>query len=124
MGSQNSNVPYLAWVGEEQRLTKCVAVDGITPDTSFMGVTASFNVEDWSGSPYNDTQMPVVEPNTVRVYFSRSFGGVCATGDVVSLFPGMARIELDVAGPFDLGPMREHQFLVGWMTLNTPTLSE
>ncbi len=126
---QATNVPYLAWAGEEIRLDKCFPSTA-TSSTDLSGVSASFLVEDWSGA----ATLPQVEPNTVGVYYSSTLGEVCAEGDVVSLFPGMARIELDVADPANVlglstdggsaDPVLKHQFLAGWMTLNTPTLSE
>jgi hypothetical protein len=125
---QTTNVPYLAWVGEEVRLNKCFASDA-TATTDLSGVSASFLVEDWSGG---GTQ-PQIEPDTVNVYYSSTLGEVCAEGDAVSLFPGMARVELDIADPGDVlglagpgatDPVIKHQFLAGWMTLNTPTLTE
>ncbi len=126
---QTTNIPYLGWVGDEIRLNKCFVSDA-TSDTSLSGVSASFLVEDWSGAQTE----PQVEPNTVNVYFSSTLGEVCAEGDVVSLFPGMSRIELDVADPGNVlglstdggspDPVLKHQFLAGWMTLNTPALTE
>jgi hypothetical protein len=124
---QTTNVPYLAWVGEEIRLNKCVTVDGITSESDLVGVSASFLVEDWGGV---SSTLPQIEPNTVSVYYSSDFdggaGGVCAVGDIVSLFPGPARVELDVTDSFlpELGPLLKHQFLAAWMTYNTPTLTE
>jgi hypothetical protein len=124
-------VPYLAWAGEEIRLEKCFVAPGISSASDLgSGVArAEFLVEDWSGT----AQPPQVEDPTVKLYYSASRGEVCAQGDVVSLFPGMARVELDVvdnAGVLGLPgsgsavPVLKHQFLAGWMTLNTPTLRE
>ncbi len=125
---QTTNVPYLAWVGEEIQLNKCFD-SAATATTSLSGVSATFLVEDWSGG----ATLPQMEPNTVRVYDSQTLNEVCAQGDVVSLYPGMARVELDIvdpgnvlglAGPTGQQPVVKHQFLAGWMTLNTPTLTE
>jgi hypothetical protein len=130
---QTTNVPYLAWVGEEIRLNKCIADDGVSAATDLSGVSADFLVEDWGGT---STVLPQIEPSTVRVYYSSDFdggaGGVCFEGDIVSLFPGIARVELDVTDPggvlglssdMSADPVLKHQFLTAWMTYNTPTLT-
>jgi hypothetical protein len=136
---QTTNVPYLAWNGEQVRLEKCVPADGLTQQefaqiTSFTTPAANFAVEDWSG---NNTPDPTIDPSTEKIFYSYDFddgaGGLCASADVVSLNPGIARIELDVsaftvpggtAGYFGPAqPFLAHQFLAAWMTLQTPTLS-
>jgi hypothetical protein len=130
---QTTNVPYLAWAGEQIRLEKCFDASNVTADNAgsfdFSSVEAEFLVEDWSGSG----QAPQIEQPTVKLFYSYTLGEVCAMGDAISLDPGLARIELDVTdnagvlgfpgwGPAD--PVLKHQFLAGWMTLNDPTLSE
>jgi hypothetical protein len=130
---QTTNVPYLAWAGEQVRLEKCFDASNVTADNAgsfdFSSVRAEFLVEDWSGT----SQAPQIEDPTVKLFYSYTLGEVCAMGDAISLDPGLARIELDVTdnagvlgfpgwGPAD--PVLKHQFLAGWMTLNDPTLSE
>jgi hypothetical protein len=136
---QTTNVPYLAWNGEQVRLEKCVPADGLTFQefneiTSITTPAANFAVEDWSG---NSTPDPTINPTTEKIFYSFDFdngsGGLCASADVVSLNPGIARIELDVsaftvpdgtAGYFGPAqPFLAHQFLAAWMTLNQPSLS-
>ena len=129
-----TNVPNLAWAGEEIRLEKCLFLgDGITPDRVDMGrIRANFLVEDWSGTSSNPNLGPQIEPSTVKLFFTDNYGSpaFCAMGDAVSLYPGMARVELDVVdntgqlGYDPASPVLKHQFLAGWMTLNQPTLSE
>ena len=95
----------------------------------------AFQRRSWLRTGAARSVLPQVEPNTVNVYYSSTLGEVCAEGDVVSLFPGIARIEeLDVSDPGNVlglstdggspDPVLKHQFLSIWMTLNTPTLSE
>src|SRR6478609_282681 len=60
---QATNVPYLAWNGEQVLLTKCN--DVIAPDS---GQTADFIVEDWSGDSTLSVNKPSLEPGTVRFY--------------------------------------------------------
>jgi hypothetical protein len=130
---QTTNVPYLAWAGEQVRLEKCFDASNVTADNAgsfdFSSVRAEFLVEDWSGAG----QAPQIEDPTVKLFYSYTLGEVCAMGDAISLDPGLARIELDVTdnagvlgfpgwGPAD--PVLKHQFLAGWMTLNDPTLNE
>ncbi len=132
---QTTNVPYLAWAGEQVRMVKCFdapSVDATTARTfDFSLVRAEFLVEDWSGDP---NFKPQIEDPTVKLFFSYNRDQVCAQGDAIALDPGLARIELDVTdnagvlglpslgGPAD--PVLKHQFLAGWMTLNDPSLTE
>jgi hypothetical protein len=131
---QTTNVPYLAWAGEQIRLVKCFdapAVDASNASAfDFSRVRAEFLVEDWSG---DSSSKPQVEDPTVKLFFSRSRDQVCAQGDAISLDPGMARIELDVTddagvlgvlGGGPAQPVVKHQFLAGWMTINRPSLRE
>lgn len=133
---QTTNVPYLAWNGEVVRLEKCIPADGLPAQfLSVISPTATLTVEDWSG---DNTPDPTINPATVNIFYSSDFdggaGGFCAEGDVLSMNPGMARIELDVTGftvpsgtPDYNGPSEPflaHEFLAGWMTLNQPSLAE
>ncbi len=104
---QTTNVPYLAWRGEQVRLVKC------NPVLAQEGVSVEFFVEEWSGTGL----VPRVEDVTVN----RSDG--CARADVVSLDPGLARVKLVATN--SLGdPILKHQFLVIWMTLADPAIDE
>jgi hypothetical protein len=134
---QTTNVPYLAWAGEQIRLEKCIFADSdpqmsaLAADTDTSGLSLDVLVEDWSGDPNNK---PQVEPSTVKLFVASTSEGfaLCGMADVVSLYPGMARIEGDVVvngsdGWLGYGPAEtviKHQFLAGWMTLNDPTLTE
>jgi hypothetical protein len=104
---QTTNVPYLAWRGEQIRLVKC------DPVLTQPGVEVEFFVEEWSGSGL----VPRVEEITVD-----SAGG-CARADVVSLDPGLARIKL-VATNAAGDPILKHQFLAIWLSLTDPSIDE
>jgi hypothetical protein len=126
---QATNVPYLAWAGEEIRLEKCIPLGDVSAaDVDLSNVQAEFLVEDWSDSSADIEKRAQIESSTQKVFISGD--QVCASADAVSLYPGMARIELDVVG--DVGqlgydpasPLLKHQFLAGWMTLNDPTMTE
>lgn len=132
---QTTNVPYLAWAGEQIRMEKCLPTridESATSTFDFSLIRAEFLVEDWSGDP---GFKPQIEDPTVKLFFAVSNRQVyfCAAGDAISLDPGMARIELDItdnAGVLGLpglgpaNPVLKHQFLAGWMTLNDPSLKE
>jgi hypothetical protein len=134
---QTTNVPYLAWAGEQLRLEKCIFADsdsrmsGLKSDTDLGGLQLDVLVEDWSGDPNNK---PQIEPSTVKLFVADTPSGpaLCGMADAISLYPGMARIEGDVVvnasdGWLGYGPAEtviKHQFLAGWMTLNDPTLTE
>jgi hypothetical protein len=137
----SSNVPYLAWRGEHVRLVKC---EGDLPGTDMealraapktrsggleLGVHTDVIVEDWSG---NADFKPAVAPGTVDLFLSDD--GLCVKADVLSQYAGLAQIKLMVT--LDPGPdngfadvltrseiLGVHQFLSGWMTLGTPTLT-
>ena len=140
----HSNVPYLAWRGEQVRLVKCSGdlpsadVETLrSADSSGRGglqlplLKADLLVEDWSG---NADFKPQVESSTVD-FFLTDQGELCVKGDVVSQKAGLAVMKLVVtldpggdAGLVDIITRSEivakHQYLVGWMGLNTPTLTE
>ena len=135
---QGTNTPYLAWTGETVRLEKCIPnTYGLTAgDLHALGAEASFNIESWTGDHTDTTTAPQFQTPTIKLFISQNFdqgaGGICAMGDVVANTPGLARIELDVTGlaqPNGQGgygpaiPFLAHEFLAGWMQLNTPTLS-
>src|SRR5213080_2394568 len=141
---QLSNIPYLAWRGEEVRLVKC------EPDVNpFAGLgvaqrlqaeqSAQFDITfvdlllvDWSGDP--NVVKPQLEPGTVSMFF-RSFDGVpCVAATVVSEKPGMAQFKLVVTANISLAIgspganvpeviTLKHDFNVAWMNINAATLS-
>jgi len=128
---QNTNTPYLAWTGETVRLEKCIPnTDELTP-ADLQGAAASFSIESWTGDQTDQTTAPQIQSPTVGLFISQNFdqgaGGICAMGDVVANTPGLARIELDVTGLQAPGgpniPFVAHEFLAGWMQLNTPNLT-
>jgi hypothetical protein len=104
---QTTNVPYVAWRGEQVKLVKC------NPVLATEGVSVEFFVEEWSGTGL----VPRVEDATVN----HSDG--CARADVVSLDPGLARVKL-VATNSAGDPILKHQFLVIWMSLTDPSIDE
>ncbi len=105
--TQATNVPYLAWRGEQVKLVKC------SPALADESVRVEFFVEEWSGSGI----VPKIEDVTV------DHTGECASADVVSLDPGLARVKLVATDPSGK-PILKHQFLVVWMSLGDPAIDE
>ena len=122
---QDTNVPYVAWVGEKVRLVKCV--DAARFHSSGWG---DFNTVDWSGVNPNGAES--IRPS----YFpsnSQSRPSFAGTGEqagrtcydivVASEKPGLAKIKLETR--LSVGTRNfTHDFLVIWMTMNAPALDE
>ena len=107
---QTTNIPYLAWRGEEIRLVKCNPAIGAAREA---GIRVDWIVEEWSGPSLK----PEVETSTIAGFDD------CVAADVVSLDPGLARIQLVVSNLAGT-PILKHQFLSIWMSLNTPSIDE
>jgi len=97
----DTNVPYVAWRGEQIRLVKCqrnVRFDRmrealVARSLAFGDVLkADFLVEDWSG-PNPDRAKPQIEPGTVDFFWTRD-DGLCVKADVVSQKAGIAPVKL------------------------------
>ena len=122
-----TNVPYVAWAGEEVRLVKCIpdAAHGMT------GVDAEWNIVDSSVRQRSgDLRDPVFFDDLDRR--TAGFAGAgerandtCWAIDVDSVNPGMTRIKmaLDNGGPDGL-PVVKHDFLVIWLNMSAPVLTE
>jgi hypothetical protein len=126
---QTTNVPYLAWAGEEVRLEKCIPLGDVkAAGVNLRKVSVNFLVEDWSDNSADIQKRAQIEDGSQSIFINS--GMACASADAVSLYPGMARIEMDVIdttrqlGYDPSSPVLKHQFLAGWMTLNDPTMTE
>ena len=104
---QTTNIPYLAWRGEQIRLVKC------HPDIGEAGATVDWIVEAWTGPGLT----PAIETSTITGFED------CVAADIVSLEPGLARVKLVVSDEAGT-PILKHQFLTIWMSLNTPLIDE
>ena len=118
---QNTNVPYLAWDGEQIRLVKCFTA----AELPVVGV-GRFVIEDWSGNPFFKPQFEnsgVNGTDGTAVEFAGAgdqAGNFCYATDIVSLKPGLAVVKLVVenrATPNQGVPLAKHQFLAVWMDL-------
>ncbi len=134
-GPQSANVPYVAWVGEHVRLVVC------DPAIDSTYQYANYAVEDWSGyqfqppTPDGDAGNnlgQIFDPGPSAFFTSsdpaHSSGEEgrdgCVATDYKSLNPGLSRIRLVVRNQDTDEIVFSHQFLVIWLTVNKPTLSE
>jgi hypothetical protein len=143
-GAQGTNVPYVAWVGEHVRLVACEpsftedvkkeAIEHNSEPKSILGYyyNDNFAVEDWSGyqfqppTPDGDAGSEIgqaFDPGPSS-FFESSEGKDCIATDYKSLNPGLTRIRAVVKNDETGEIIFSHQFLVIWLTANTPTLSE
>jgi len=122
-----TNVPYVAWSGEEVRLVKCIhdkSGDWLSADAEWGIVDSS--VKQRSG----DLRDPVFFDDTDRRTEAFAGGGeqagrTCWAIDLDSVNPGMTRIKMAVDGTDQPGsPSIKHDFLVIWLTMSSPALTE
>jgi hypothetical protein len=130
---QTSNVPYVAWAGEQIKLAKCL---GSADSERALGIglesvifRAKFVVEDWSGVDENNAGPAFLNDDAGNVVAQRIGGRVCFAVNVESQKPGLAVIKLavrpDLLGLFPgLDPLLKHQFLAIWLQTTTPSLVE
>jgi len=134
-----SNIPYLAWRGEQVRLVKCA------PSITGIGQRADFLLVDWSGEE-NSLAIPQMEGSTAGFFVATGrdhAGQGCVGATFSSQKAGIAQIKLVVSQitgtaytPGGVGflpggnvvglagtPVLKHDFLAAWMNLNTPVLS-
>jgi flagellar biosynthesis GTPase FlhF len=124
-GPQSANIPYVAWVGEHVRLVAC---DPRIETSEVAGQRVNFHLEDWSGDP-NPAEIPESESGS-QAFFAPSAGSSqadsgdgCVKIDYKSLIPGLGRIRAVVTNAAGT-VVYSHQFLVIWLTLNKPTMTE
>jgi len=120
-----STVPYLAWRGEAVRLVKCAPASDFPVGYNPGALDAGFTLVDWSGDPHLATPQTVTAaPGFNSAMFSRrAFDGAYCWGmSFISQKAGIADIKMTVragtAGPV----IFVHDFLVGWMNLNSIVL--
>jgi hypothetical protein len=124
-GPQSANVPYVAWIGEHVRLVAC---DPLINTSTEEGQSVNFQLEDWSGRP-EAAELPAPDPGSSAFFApsagssQASIGAGCVKIDYKSLNPGLARIRAVVTNKAG-AIVFSHQFLVIWLTVNKPTLTE
>ncbi|MCD6726511.1 MAG: hypothetical protein LT070_04650 [Solirubrobacteraceae bacterium] len=114
-----TNVPYVAWRGEQVRAVKCD--DSLRDGDGNLRDSASVDVlvESWSG-PGRD---PQVEAGTVDSLFWSSDHKPCVRFDMVSSDAGLARVKLVVSDEGNV-PIVKHQFLFIWLSLGNVAIDE
>jgi hypothetical protein len=120
-----ADIPYLAWRGEAVRLVKCAPASDFPADYNPSALDAGFTLVDWSGDPHLATPQTVTSaPGFNSAMFARrAFDGAYCWGmSFISQKAGIADIKMTVragtAGPV----IFVHDFLVGWMNLNSIVL--
>ena len=120
-----ADIPYLAWRGEAVRVVKCAPPSDFPAGYVPSALDAGFTLVDWSGDPHLATPQTVTAaPGFNSAIFSvRAFDGAYCWGmSFISQKAGLADIKLTVrngtAGPV----IFVHDFLVGWMNLNSIVL--
>jgi len=137
---QLTNMPYLAWRGEEVRLVKCdpdilAGLDAaqraaVAQSAQFSDIFVDFLLVDWSGDP--NVVRPQLEPGTVSLFFRSFDGAPCVAATVVSQKAGIGQFKLVVTANLSLAGVvigvpevitLKHDFNVAWMNINQATLS-
>jgi hypothetical protein len=142
----STNVPYLAWKGENIRVVKCsddltdremaalrsAFRDPNAPAIGLTGLSLSIVVEDWSGAGSG----PRLLDGTREFFLGNR--ALCARGTFTSTQAGLARIKMAVGvGTWNIDltgderaalvtklALLQHQFLAGWMNMSDPQLTE
>ena len=129
----STNVPYLAWNGQQVRVGECFVFDHeLTPEEEAAirdGVTGTFVIDSWSGT--NEVNAGPkwlngsVSGTSVSVPAFVTSTGLCWYSNLTSQKPGLAVVKLSFApdAPLGIGSLPRHQFLVVFMTLGAPTLT-
>jgi hypothetical protein len=131
---QETNIPYLAWRGEELRLLKCWGpADELDISTEAPTLTergafnnrASIFVEDWSGTQLNSYEGPHPVTDTFRLFHAfrgDHRGQNCLKADFISNKPGLAIIKMSVSDRHGVQQV-VHSFLAGWLRVNSAAIT-
>jgi hypothetical protein len=133
---QTTNIPYVAWAGEQVKVVKCLdrldTARALSIGLESIIFRGSYSIEDWSGDPFQ-------KPNFLNAANGNPVGGdvvaqnidgrVCFAVHVTSQKAGMAVIKLAVRDDF-LGlfpgadPWLKHQFLVIFLQSQPAAIAE
>jgi hypothetical protein len=123
----DTNVPYVAWAGEEVRLVKC------TDEPRFPDIDADAEwaiVDSSVRQRTGDLRDPVFFDDADRRTApfdgaGEQDGRICWAIDIESVHPGMTRVKMAVDNDAASGsPVLKHDFLIIWLGMNSPTLTE
>ena len=130
---QTTNVPYVAWAGEQVKVVKCLDRRTRTrrsaSDSAASSSAGTTRVEDWSGVDENNAGPKFLNAPGGDVVAQNIDGRVCFAIHVTSQKPGLAVIKLSVRDDF-LGlfpgadPWLKHQFLVIFLQSQAPAIVE
>src|ERR1700751_1844674 len=124
-----TNVPYLAWRGEEVRLVKCLPHEPVSINTSDLTETANgFTYNDgsldinnqvfaYSGPSANQFHGPKPVKSSASVFYDSSTHRICSRQTWISNKAGIVIIKNTVA--YDGVILIQHDFMIGWMGINT-----
>jgi hypothetical protein len=126
---QETNVPYLAWRGEEVRLVKCThddmsSIAGAPTTQSVGGFTwldTSMTIFNYSGPQENSFDGPKAVTNGASIFYDRDSGRWCVRADFISNKPGIVTVKftLSIKGVI----LAQHDFLIGWMAVNSAAIT-
>jgi hypothetical protein len=149
-GPQTSNVPILAWVGEDVRLVACD--DNILPNP-VGGLGIAFQQASWTGGLWTgdqafqstptfdgsqSTNLYLTNTGSASFFFPTGVDNAgarptkgCTSADISSLHAGLDEVSVAVTQQvvgnrlvLDPVPVYSQQFIVIWMTANKPVLTE
>ncbi len=132
---QETNVPYLAWRGENVRLVDCIPHDeivtaGVSDQVdplhySNNGLDVNLTLYDYTTTTAEGQLIaPVPVQGSARVFYDYQTHRICAAQDWNSAKPGIAIFKLSVSysneeyGISNL-LLGQHDFMVGWMGIQS-----
>ncbi|HUK95699.1 MAG TPA: hypothetical protein VLU96_11695 [Gaiellaceae bacterium] len=128
---QETNVPYLAWRGEEVRLVKCDTefndyLDSGAPTLQtdggfFWGSDVSLQIFAYSGPQENSFDGPKAVQSSASIFYDRNTRRPCIRADFISNKAGIAIIKLTVSKKGVI--LGQHDFVVGWMAINSAAMT-
>ena len=128
---QETNVPYLAWRGEQVRLVKCesdfndfLSAGAPTLQTDggfFWGSDVSMQIFAYSGPQENSFDGPKAVQNSASFFYDRATERPCIRADFISNKAGIVIIKLTVSKKGVL--LGQHDFMVGWMAINSARMT-
>lgn len=133
---QTSNIPYVAWIGETVKASRCLGyalgIDESTANTDLGGnaignllPAGTASIVDWSG--VNENNAGPVVTNQVTAQLTNT--GLCFSFQVTSEKPGLVEIKLNLNNqfiPLIFGgdSLFQTDILVIWLQDQAPTLTE
>jgi hypothetical protein len=129
-----SNVPYLAWTGEEVRLVKCLPHDPFSnPFGNPVDTSTGFSYHDsnnldinmqifaYSGPQENTFDGPKPVTGTASVFYDYANDRICMRQTWISNKPGITQFKLTMA--YNGITLMQHDFMVGWMDINSAAIT-